>query len=259
MERPIQMPEFTLRSLRALRETVTLLLFILAALSAEAFALPSFQEVKSLHRVSDAVILDRHGEVIHELRIDKSGRRLDWTGLKDISPSLVKGVLQSEDRRFYGHGGVDWRAVGAAAINRLFGSGGRGASTISMQLAVMLEPGGAPRGRKTLRRKWDQIAAARELEGGWKKEEILEAYLNLVSFRGELQGIAAASRGIFAKEPAGLNDRESVVLAALIRAPNALLPRWGAALQASPAPLRRKAAMPGCASSPWIASPAPIA
>jgi penicillin-binding protein 1C len=197
------------------------LLFLLASPATEAFALPSFQEVKSLHRVSDAVILDRHGKVIHEMRIDKSGRRLDWTRLKDISPSLVKAVLQSEDRRFYGHGGVDWKAVGAAAINRLFGSGGRGASTISMQLASMLEPGGAPKGRKTLRRKWDQMDAARELEGGWRKEEILEAYLNMVSFRGELQGIAAASRGIFAKEPAGLNDRESVVLAALIRAPNA--------------------------------------
>jgi penicillin-binding protein 1C len=198
------------------------LLFLLAALPTEAFALPPFQEVKSLHRSSDAVILDRHGEVIHELRIDKSGRRLDWTGLKDISPALVKAVLQSEDRRFYGHGGVDWKAVGAAAINRLFGSGARGASTVSMQLAVMLEPGGAPKGRKTLRRKWEQMTAARALEGGWKKEEILEAYLNLVSFRGELQGIAAASRGLFDKEPAGLNDRESALLAALIRAPNAL-------------------------------------
>jgi penicillin-binding protein 1C len=197
------------------------LLILLASQENEAFARPSFQEAKALHRSSDAVILDRHGEVIHEMRIDKSGRRLDWTGLKDISPSLLKAVLKSEDRRFYEHSGVDWKAVGAAAINRLFGSGGRGASTISMQLASMLESGGTPKGRKTLRQKWDQMAAARELESKWTKEEILEAYLNMVSFRGELQGIAAASRGLFAKEPAGLDDRESVVMAALIRAPNA--------------------------------------
>ena len=66
------------------------------------------------------------------------------------------------------------------------------------------------------------MAAARELEKNWKKAEILEAYLNLVTFRGELQGIAAASRGLFDKEPSGLDDRESCVLAALIRSPNAL-------------------------------------
>ena len=203
------------------RLTAFALLFILGSPAAEAFSLPSFQEVRSGHRVSEAVILDRHGEPVHELRIDKSGRRLNWTELKEISPSLVKAVLQSEDRRFYEHGGVDWKAVGAAAINRLFGSKSRGASTVSMQLAVMLNPGGMPKGRKTLRQKWVQMSAARALEGKWKKEEILEAYLNMVSFRGELQGIAAASMGLFHKEPTGLNDRESAVLAALIRSPNA--------------------------------------
>ncbi|HEY6874037.1 MAG TPA: penicillin-binding protein 1C [Geobacteraceae bacterium] len=205
----------------ALREIAFAALFVLAVLATEAKALPSFPEVKAAHRSSEAVILDRHGEVLHELRIDKTGRRLDWTELKDISPSLVKAVLQSEDRHFYGHGGVDWKAVGAAAIGRLFGSKKRGASTVSMQLAVMLQTGGAPKGRKTLGQKWDQMTAAHALEGSWKKDEILEAYLNLVTFRGELQGIAAASRGVFDKEPAGLDDRESAVLAALIRAPNA--------------------------------------
>jgi penicillin-binding protein 1C len=196
-------------------------LFILACLATEAAALPSFPEVKAAHRSSEAVLLDRRGETVHELRMDKRGRRLEWTGLGAVSPSLVRAVLQSEDRRFYGHAGVDWRAVGGAAFGRLFGSGARGASTISMQLAVMVKNGTAPRGRKTLGQKWDQMVAARELEKSWRKEEILEAYLNLVSFRGELQGIAAASRGLFDKEPAGLDDRESALLAVLIRAPNA--------------------------------------
>lgn len=200
---------------------VMALMLVLTVLPTSAHALPSFQEVKAAHRASEAVILDHRGEVIHELRIDNSRRKLDWTELKGISPSLVKAVLQSEDRHFYEHGGVDWKAVGAAAIGRVFGSSTRGASTISMQLAVMLKNRGAPKGRKTLRQKWDQMTAARELEGRWKKDEILEAYLNLVTFRGELQGIAAASRGLFDKEPAGLSDAESAVLAALIRAPNA--------------------------------------
>ncbi|MBJ6723451.1 penicillin-binding protein 1C [Geomesophilobacter sediminis] len=194
----------------------------MSTISAQAALLPTFSEVQKAHRRSDVLILDRHGELIHELRVDKTGRRLEWTKLKDVSPALVKAVLQSEDRRFYEHGGVDWKAVGAALIDRFFGSKTRGASTISMQVAVMVQRGGRPLGHKTFRQKWDQMAAARELEKSWKKDEILEAYLNLVSFRSELQGIAAASRGLFGKEPSGLDLKESCTLAALIRSPNAL-------------------------------------
>src|ERR1039457_4930207 len=197
-----------------------ILLFAFLSLATEASALATFPQVKAAHRRSDALILDRHGEVVHELRIDKSARRLDWTELKDISPSMVKSVLHVEDRHFYEHAGVDWKAVGAAAISRLFGSKSRGASTISMQLAVMLKTGGVHKGHKTVRQKWDQMQAARDLEKSWRKDEILEAYLNLVTFRGELQGIAAASRGLFDKEPTGLDDSESCLLAVLIQSPN---------------------------------------
>jgi penicillin-binding protein 1C len=62
---------------------------------------------------------------------------------------------------------------------------------------------------------------ALRLERAWTKGEILEAYLNRVTFRGELQGIAAATRGMFGKEPSGLDAAESAVLASLIRSPNA--------------------------------------
>lgn len=216
------MPCYLHRYNKVTRSLLMGVVLVFACLATEASALSTYAQVKSAHLRSDALILDRRGEVIHEMRIDKAGRRLDWTERKDISPSLIKAVLYSEDRHFYGHSGVDWKALGAAAIGRLFGEKKRGASTISMQLAVMLKTGGAPKGRKTMQQKWDQITAARELEKSWKKEEILEAYLNLVTFRGELQGIAAASRGLFDKEPSGLDNRESCTLAALIRSPNAL-------------------------------------
>src|SRR5207244_6423026 len=55
----------------------------------------------------------------------------------------------------------------------------------------------------------------------WSKAEILEAYLNLVTFRGELQGIASASRGLFGKQPHGLTSVDAVILAALLRGPGA--------------------------------------
>ena len=245
------MPCYLHRYYNIARSLVMGTLLLLAVLTTDASALATFPQVKVAHLRSDALILDRRGEVLHEVRIDKTGRRLEWTELKDVSPALVKAVLFSEDRHFYEHGGVDWKAIGAAAVGRLFGSKKRGSSTISMQLAVMLKSGGAPTGRKNMSQKWDQMDAARELEKSWKKAEILETYLNLITFRGELQGVAAASRGMFDKEPAGLDDRESFTLAALIRSPNALpgeVGRRAATLASAMAPHANHAAVQQFAS-----------
>ncbi|MCI0455082.1 MAG: penicillin-binding protein 1C [Candidatus Dadabacteria bacterium] len=196
---------------------VSLFLFI-----TQAHALPSFDEVKNSYKKSDAVLLDRHGEVIHELRVDERGRRLDWKSIKDISPSLIKAVTHSEDKRFFEHNGIDWRAFGAALLRGLASNNDRGASTITMQLASILDKGLRPKdSRRTLSQKWKQIRSARLIENSWSKEEILEAYLNLITFRGELQGISSASRGLFDKEPSGLDESESLILASLIRSPNA--------------------------------------
>lgn len=186
------------------------------------YALPSFQEVKDSYRKSDAVLLDRHGKIIHELRVDPTFRRLDWTSIEEISPAFIKAVVLSEDKRFYEHHGVDWLAVSSAVIKNLFTKKSRGASTITMQLASMLDESLKPKGAKrTTGQKWDQMKAATKLEETWSKKEILEAYQNLLTFRGELQGVSAASRGLFDKEPSGLNESESLILASLIRAPNA--------------------------------------
>lgn len=187
-----------------------------------AHALPSFQDIRAAHVKSDSLLLDRHGVILHELRADKQGRRLDWTALDDISPSLKEAVLCSEDKRFYAHAGVDYKALGAAALGYLSGSGQRGASTITMQLVSFLNKGAAARIRqRTLSQKTTQIFLARDIEKRWSKNEILEAYLNLVTFRGEYSGVAAASRGLFGKNPHGLDRAESLILASLIRAPNA--------------------------------------
>jgi penicillin-binding protein 1C len=196
--------------------------FALCCLSADAFALPSYTEVRRAYVKSDSVLLDRHGEIIHELRTDFKQRRLEWTPLKDISPALKEAVVAAEDRRFYAHSGIDYRALGAALFQGLTSSGIRGASTISMQLAALLDRDLQPaRGRKSYWQKGKQFLAAWELERAWAKEEILEAYLNLITFRGELQGISAVSQGFFGKDPHGLDRYESLFLASLIRSPGA--------------------------------------
>ncbi len=180
-------------------------------------AVPAFARVKEEYRLSEAVLLDRRGEVIHTLRIDPTGRRLPWTALADISPALVRAVLRAEDRRFRTHGGIDWRAAAGAAYTAIATGRLRGASTITMQLAAKLDAAARPhKGRRGWREKVRQVRGARALERAWTKDEILEAYLNLITFRGELQGVAAASRALFDKDPSGLDDTESALLAALI-------------------------------------------
>ncbi|NPU84282.1 MAG: penicillin-binding protein 1C [Syntrophaceae bacterium] len=180
---------------------------------------PSFAQVREERRLSEAFLLDRSGRVIHELRVDPSGRRLPWVALGDVSPALVRAVVRGEDRRFRDHGGVDWLAAAGALARRIAGGPLRGASTITMQLAARLDREARPRAvRRTWAEKIRQVRAARRLEESWTKDQILEAYLNLITFRGELQGVAAASRGLFGKDPAGLTNEEAYLLAALIPA-----------------------------------------
>jgi penicillin-binding protein 1C len=221
--------------------------------------MPSFDEVRMHYGVSESILLDRHGEIIHELRTDKGRRRLGWTPLDRVSPALREAVVQAEDRRFCRHRGVDLLSMGAALFGVVASDSLRGASTITMQLASFLDPAlgasgalekpGSPvfrerrvshlppveaantsfpaksvsssLARRSMAQKARQVVAARAIERNWSKEEILEAYLNLVTFRGELQGVAAASRGLFKKDPHGLDRTESLILASLIRSPNA--------------------------------------
>jgi penicillin-binding protein 1C len=211
----------------------------------------AFEAVRKAFVSSDARLLDRRGEPLQRLRVDTTRRRLQWVALSDVSPALQRAVLAAEDRRFHAHDGVDWRALGSAAWQTLSRAKPRGASTVSMQLAALLDPGlrAGPNGRGLLQ-KWRQIRAAQILDDRWSKVEIFEAYLNLVSYRGELQGIDAAAQGLFGKAPSGLNNAEALVLAALIRAP-----------AAKPAVVSRRACalahtleLPGrCADIEWVA------
>ncbi|HVB78727.1 MAG TPA: penicillin-binding protein 1C [Candidatus Binataceae bacterium] len=196
---------------------------LLAAISSLRTAPPSFDAVRARWRPSDAQLLDRHGEPIHELRVDAHGRRLAWTPLAAISPALRKAVIAAEDRRFLRHHGVDFAALAAATAGWLAGRPSRGASTLTMQLAAMLDPRLARAGtrRHTVTQKLLQMLAAFALERRWSKSQILEAYLNLVTYRSEIEGVGAAARVMFGKAPDGIDGAEAVVLAALIKAPNA--------------------------------------
>lgn len=197
---------------------------LLIALPVQA-QLPSFEQVRSRSVSSDALLLDRHGEPIADLRINPRVRRLDWVRLEHFSPALREALIAGEDHRFFEHEGVDWKAVVGAMWHNLWHHNHRGASTLTMQLAGLLDPALAvpnqPGARRGLGQKWNQSQAARLLDANWSKAQILEAYLNLAPFRGDLQGVHAASEVLFGKRPDQLDHAESLLLAAILPSPNA--------------------------------------
>lgn len=183
-------------------------------------SVPAFETVRAAWVPSDGILLDRNGEAIDRVRLDMRSRRGDWVALDAVSPALVDAVVSAEDRRFWEHGGVDWVAM-AGALRDTFQRGRRrGGSTIAMQVAALLPDGRVPAGPAWYR-KLVQIRVARGLHASWTRTQVLEAYLNLADFRGEVRGIDAAARYLAGRAPASLGATDSAVIAALLPAPNA--------------------------------------
>ena len=189
---------------------------LIAALTAT----PTFDEVRSNTLGSESTLLSRDGEPLQRLRVDITRRQLEWTALESTSVSLVRAIVAAEDQRFWWHFGFD-PISGASAVRDQFGNGrGRGASTITMQLAGLMTEGDRF-GRRSFDEKLAQFRHAVALEHRWSKQQIIEAYLNLVPLRGELVGIRAASLGMFGHAPDALDEAKSAVIAALVRSPSA--------------------------------------
>ena len=183
--------------------------------------LPDYATAKANYVPSESWLYDRNGKLIDSARVNFAVRRLDWTPLDKISPAAREVIMAAEDKRFVSHGGVDWWAVGGAIRDRAQGKSGRGASTLSMQVAAFLAPDLDRPGSRGAWTKMRQMRAGLALEAGWSKAQILEAYLNLAGFRGEAQGIGAAALGLFGKTPAALTRDDALLLAALLPDPGA--------------------------------------
>ncbi len=183
--------------------------------------MPSYRAVKQGWKSSESWLYDRNGDLLDSIRVDFHQRRFAWVPLSAIAPVVPKTIVAAEDRRFFEHGGVDWLALAGAFRARVEGSGSRGASTISMQVAGFLAPQIATPGERTWLDKLRQMRAAKAIEQSWSKDQIIETYLNLAGFRGEAQGIGAASQSLFGKLPTALTAQDALLIAALLPAPNA--------------------------------------
>lgn len=141
----------------------------------------------------------------------------DAMRLYEFPPKLVEMFIRAEDRDFYAHGGVDWRARVAAAWQNLRAGGVvRGASSLTEQVARMI----TPRPRTLFSKIVEGVDAAR-LERRFSKNDILEFYLNQVPYAANRRGVKQAALYYFSKTPDRLSARETAALIVLVRAPSA--------------------------------------
>ncbi|KZN47287.1 penicillin-binding protein 1C [Pseudoalteromonas luteoviolacea] len=161
---------------------------------------------------NDHVTLRAFGDVkgVHRYHIES----------KDVNSFYIKALLHYEDRWFYYHYGVNpfslFRAAGQWIIHGKIISGG---STLTMQVARLIDPHD-----RTITGKLHQIARSVQLEWYYSKDEILDFYLNLAPFGGNIEGVAAASIKYFGKHPKLLNKNEAALLVVLPQQPSRYRP-----------------------------------
>lgn len=184
---------------------------------------PTFSSVKARSKSSYATMYDKNGVALQRERIDYKRRRMQWVSFKDVPIELIDSLVRIEDKRFFSHFGIDVLSVANSIYNTTFHQKPlRGTSTLAMQLSSLLNPSlRATRKRRTLFQKIHQAAQGAQLQMRWSKHEILEAYLNMVSYHGEVEGLAAATEFFFEKTPAALSSDEIALLVTLVGLPNA--------------------------------------
>ena len=165
------------------------------------------------------IITDNKGDVVNAFLTKDQKWRMK-TELDEISPLLQKTIVAKEDRHFYSHPGVNPFAVTRAFFSNIFHRRRMsGASTITMQVAKMLEPG-----KRNLWSKIREMFRAFQLELKYSKKEILQMYLNLVPYGGNIEGVKAASLLYFKKNPDHLSLAEITALSIIPNKPGVMIP-----------------------------------
>jgi penicillin-binding protein 1C len=164
------------------------------------------------------IVLSSDSTVLHAFLSNDDKWRMK-TELQEITPLLRKAIIFKEDRYFYYHNGVNYFAVFRALFNNIVkGKRTSGASTITMQVARLLEPK-----ERTYWNKLLEMFRASQLEYRYSKDEILQLYLNLVPYGGNIEGVKAASVLYFEKAPNHLSLAELTALSIIPNRPNSLV------------------------------------
>ncbi|WP_240348401.1 penicillin-binding protein 1C [Longitalea arenae] len=164
------------------------------------------------------IITDSKGEVVHAFLTKDEKWRMK-TELDEISPLLRKTIIEKEDKYFYSHPGVNALAISRAFVKNIFRwKRTSGASTITMQVARALEPKS-----RTYFNKMIEMFRALQLEWKYSKNEILQLYLNLVPYGGNIEGVKSASILYFKKNPDHLSLAEITALSIIPNRPSSLV------------------------------------
>ncbi len=167
-------------------------------------------------REVSTTVVDRNGKLLRAYAMVDGRWRLPVDAKKDVDPAYLNLLLAYEDQRFESHGGIDPLALARAAFQLVTrGHIVSGGSTITMQLARLMEP----RHHRSLHAKLRQMVRALEIERQMSKDQILDLYLTLAPFGGNLEGVRAASIAYFGKEPKRLSLPEAALLVALPQSP----------------------------------------
>lgn len=172
------------------------------------------------------LVSDRNGHLLRPFTTADGRWKLPLT-VAEVDPGYLALLKAYEDRRFDSHGGIDGQALLRATGQMLrHGRIVSGGSTLTMQVARLLEP----REERSLAAKLRQMARAWQLEARYSKGEILDFYLTLAPYGGNIEGVRAASLAYFGKEPKRLSLSEAALLVALPQSPEVRRPDRSAAL-----------------------------
>ena len=177
------------------------------------------QDIPDLSRIMDngtSIIYTQNdeGEWKESQRIEGINRI--WKDLNEIPDPLQKALIAIEDERFYKHHGVDWKRTAAAVVEQVFGDGSFGGSTITQQLIKVVTGDN----ESTIERKIREIFRALEMERDhYTKDEILEAYLNILPLSDGVVGVGAAANYYFAKDVENLSIAECALIAGVTNLP----------------------------------------
>ncbi|MBV6637649.1 MAG: transglycosylase domain-containing protein, partial [Mameliella sp.] len=177
-------------------------------------------EIPVLVHATSPEVRDRNGHLLRAYTIENGLWRMEVSP-DQVDPLFFEMLVAYEDKRFYSHPGVDLRATIRAAGQAIrHGEIVSGASTLTMQVARLLEDGTTGQWRGKLR----QMRLALALERRLDKQEILALYLRLAPYGGNVEGLRAASLIWLGKEPARLTPAEAALLVSLPQAPESRRP-----------------------------------
>jgi len=187
--------------------------------------LPSLEGLDALEFTSTSIVYAADGVTRIGMLVPAEGESRVSTNripvsLDEVSPAALQAIVAYEDDQFYNHYGLDLPAFMRATYEEFFGAAQRGGSTITTQVIknTLLQE---IRSERSLERKAKEIMLAIELERRHTKSEVLQRYINVVFWGGNVYGIRAAAQAYFGKDPIELNLAEGLYLSRLIPAPNA--------------------------------------